>query len=647
MPKQITAAQGDTLCGIAVANGFKNCDPLRADAANKAYLQRPLNAGDLITVPDITHKVQPKGAGAKHAFKRLGVPMPSIRIVHGSPDLPYQSDAAQSALNISNFKVDLAGIDGQQPFPAGYGYHADGHADPDSFKVEVEDLGAGATVQVQLQPLKPVYRADGSIERHEAFTGAAAARTLDVECQPVSGALPKVFRSTYLRLTSDEVDQAAIAAQGLLVTDIADGLNGANDQVEILDQQVRASVTVRSCQAAAPNKCIARVDLPVGEDRRRLRMCIHAFRTAPGAAGNVGGVTEQMLRLRTNKWFRRLYAQASIAPKLVGPEVQFVDPPPPDMLVICQDHGRTAAGTAAGGKVSTVAFRLGDSPSAGTGSGLLSRIRQAMDPSVSVKLSAGLTPAQIGAAVVAAMPKGYSGVAHLNARAFDAAQGSCDVMIKRDDGKRVFIYAEATTDTRITLDVARVDLNSVASNHPNAAMIPATIDFRRVLRVGGNVDSRLDCYVVGAFDRVGLRGRAFVAATDLAAAFAPPTDLRYAAIMATTSSSGAVMNGADTMPFTFPHEAGHVLCDAFHADRARNPRPAGPLRDPNGPHELMASGTSPTNVIDGTKRICGGTYTVRYAAFDPAQPTPGAATFQDVDAVSRIRARSAGLLEAW
>src|SRR5690606_34064436 len=111
-------------------------------------------------------------------------------------------------------------------------------------------------------------------------------------------------------------------------------------------------------------------------------------------------------------------------------------------------------------------------------------------------------------------------------------------------------------------------IDRVANASPFNSIIPTTIDFRRVLRAATGSDSVLDCYVVGRFVSGGLRGRAFVPATDLAAAFQPTAGLRWAAVMGTTSSSGAVMDGGDNLPFTFPHEAGHVLNDAFHTDSA-------------------------------------------------------------------------------
>ena len=341
----------------------------------------------------------------------------------------------------------------------------------------------------------------------------------------------------------------------------------------------------------------------------------------------VGGISEQMLRRRAMKWFRRAYAQASLSPKLVGPEVEFIDPPPPNMLVVCQDHGRTASGVDGSANQSTISFRLG-----------LPTARAATDPTVTVNLNAGMTPLQAGQAIVGALPAGFNGAAAENSRTFNAANGSCDLIITHDDGRRVAIYDETTTDTRVTVAVARVNINQVNSADNFNNIIPTTMEFRRVLRSVPGADDRLDCFVVGAFTAAGLRGRAFVPGTDLNAAFQPQAPLRWAAIMGANSSSGAVMDGSDNLPFTFPHEAGHVLTDAFHTDNA----------DPNGPTELMSgAGTSVANSVDATKRICGGAYKVKYASFNPVQANPGDAHNVAIDAVDRVRARGANVFEGW
>ena len=634
MPTVVAANDGDTLCGLAIDAGFVDCQPLRNEPQNagKDFLNRPtLKKGDIVVIPDKKIKHTDKSTNKKHVFVKKTAPGVSIRFVHGSRNRPYLDDLTLAALEISNYESNLAGTNGRKALPIGFGFNADGDADPDTFKVEVVDPAAGGSVNAVLHALKPVYKADGTVDHNEEFSGAqAASRKVDVVCKKVSSGV--AFRSRYLRLVSDEADQATVPTQTLLVTDIADGLGTGlpadNDTVEILDQQVRASYSVNRCPGG--KKCTVTAQVPVGVNRSRIKLVFHAFRSAPGAAGGVNGVTNQMLQRRAFRWFRRAYAQASMAPKLVAPRVEFVDPPPDNMLVVCQDHGRFSSGFNGALAQSTLSFTLSVPPPHPAGG--------PPDPVVSVPLTPLLTPKQIGDLVVAALPAGFSGSTFENARAFNAVNGSCDVIITRTDGTRVMIINETTDDTSATVTVARVNMNNVNDADNFNTLIPTTAEFRRVIRAAPGAADQLDCYVIGRFANFGLRGRAFVPAGDLAAAFQPPDPLRFAAIMATSSNSGPVLDGGDNLPFTFPHEAGHVLNDAFHTDAA----------DPNGPTQLMSgTGTSVANAVNATKRICDGPVLVRYAMFNPAQPTPGAAQTVQINAVQRFRTGAATVSEAW
>lgn len=630
MPRKIKARDGDTLCGIAIRCGFPECGPLRALKENDALKSRPLAAGDLVLVPDKKPKKEKAPTGKSTKLVAKGGIEPRIRFVHGSKKLPYKKDPTVETLNASNYVTNKAGADMSAAFPDAFGFQQPGHDDPDTFKIELEASGAGASPKVLLEALRPVYAKDGKIEKHELFPAGAErdARKLEVEMKR-AGSQKCVYRSRYLRVVTDDVDKGVAGVQGLLVTDMADGANGDADRVEILDQRVRASFPVPACKAPAPDTCTLRVEAPLAEGKRRIRLCVHVFRKTPGGAA-VDGLTEKMVRRRIFKWFRRAYAQAGFAPKLVAPGIEFIDPPAANMIVIGQDNGLSAAGVDASGKPSTLTFRLGKPPAGGP----LAALKKLADPTVKVTLTPGLSPSAVGAAIVGALPKGYKGVVATNARGFTAPDASCDVLVTKDDGTRVMIRGEGTTDTRLTVEVARVDLANVNEADAAGHMLPSTVDFRRVIRSADGADDRLDYFIVERFTNTGLRGRAFVPATDVGALFRPPAPLRWAVIMACISSSGKVMDDGDTLPFTFPHESGHVLNDAFHTAGA------------NATTEMMRSGTSPANAVDGSKRICD-TVHVQYGMFDPAQPTPGAAINSAISAVTRMRTRGAPVMEDW
>jgi hypothetical protein len=178
VPTVVTANDGDTLCGLAIDAGFVDCQPLRDEPQNqgKDFLNRPsLKAGDVVVIPDKKIKQHDKSTNTKNVFVKRTAPKVSIRFVHGSRNRPYLQDLTLPALEISNYETNLAGTNGRSPLPAGFGFHPDGDADPDSFKVEVVDPAAGGSVTVVLEALKPVYKPDSSIDHHEEFSGAQAA----------------------------------------------------------------------------------------------------------------------------------------------------------------------------------------------------------------------------------------------------------------------------------------------------------------------------------------------------------------------------------------------------------------------------------------------------------------------------------------
>src|SRR5262245_45479795 len=90
--KFVVALKFDTLCSIAVEEGFANCATLRGDPANAQFLDRALQPGDRVHIPA---KGQGGGTGTttvQHTFQRKGKPFATIRFVHGTPNLLYKDD---------------------------------------------------------------------------------------------------------------------------------------------------------------------------------------------------------------------------------------------------------------------------------------------------------------------------------------------------------------------------------------------------------------------------------------------------------------------------------------------------------------------------------------------------------------------------
>lgn len=625
MPQVVVATDADCLCGLAIRHGFLNCDPLRAEGANSGLLDRPLRAGDRVTIPDLRPKQETGALDAKSSFKLKRLPEPKLRFVHGSQSQPYASDASLARLEVSNYPTDKAGATAAAAFTSAFGFNQDAHDDVDTFKLEVVSPDGGSPIQVKLQALRPIYAADGTVERHEEFTGAhAAGRNVDIECRLVGADAPKLYRSRYLRLVTDSDDAGAANGQTLVVSDISNGAGGDEDKVEILDQHVRASYELPGCQAAAPNKCKVSAELPVGHNKKRIRMTVSIFRTAVGAA-NVGGVTRSNVRRRTYKWFRRAYAQLSLAPKLVG-NIRVFDPPSADMVAVSDPVGTPASGVTAAGAASTLTFDI-DAPPGTPAPAAATR--------VTVNLAAGNTPTQVCNAIVTALPAGFSGEVHTNAQATNQATPSADVIIKRTaaGGARVVIRNETTNDTALTVKVARVNIATVSTDAtPNAFanLLVSSPEARRLLRFRGR-DDRLDFFVVGSI--TGARGVAYIPATDLAAQYRPPKFCRWSVLMASS-----VMNGADNDPFSYPHEAGHILNDAFHADPA----------DANVANQLMTgTGTDGVNSVSASKRISDDPVQVQYQKYDPAQATAGAFHSVNIQPAKRFRTRGAPVFGRW
>jgi hypothetical protein len=646
LPTIVTASNGDTLCTLAMAAGFLNCQPLRDDAANSAFLTRPLAAGDQVTIPDTDPSVDPKPTDATHTFQALNSPPVSVRFVHGSKDKSVANDDTLASLNISNYIPTKGGTSGTQAFPSGFGFNPQGDADLDAFKVEVTDPQGGGSAHVVLEALQPVYQKDPASGNLTAvdfvpFTGAEHdRRKLEFDCQPATASR---FRSTYLRLVVDDdagaSDQQALPVQSLLVTDLADGLGSGepddNDSLEILDQQVRASYVVKVCPAAAPNQCTVTAQVPIGTDRRRIRMVIHIFRANVGDPDiGIAGITQEMVRKRAFRWFRRVYAQASMAPRLVGPEVDFLDPPEDNMLVLSNETGNMTFGD------STLSFTLSTSPPPPAGS--------PPDPVVNIALDTALSPSDVGDIVKNNLPAGFTAQVFSNPRTFNGADRSCDVLITRTDGTRVSIQNETTDDALLTVTVARVNIAAVAAFTGDETrdvnqIIACSPEHRRVVRSSPGTDTRLDFYVVGTLAGPVVtpgvlpppkaRGLAMMVAKDLVDPFNSEPPIRWGALLAAVS-----MDTSDDNPFSFPHEAGHVMLDTFHAHKG----------DPLEHSQLMLNGTSPTNDANDSKRICDTPALCAYDGFDPRQPTPGAAiVLQKVNAVQRLRDKGSEVQEAW
>ncbi|HUI76472.1 MAG TPA: hypothetical protein VLY24_01120 [Bryobacteraceae bacterium] len=616
------AQAGDTLCGIAIAAGFIDCGALRAEPANSSLLSRPLKSGDIVTVPDLRSKDVDKPTDTPHQFKKKNAPPVSIRYVHGSPDKPYLQDATLVFLLVSKFQVDKGGPTGAAAFPSQFGFQAAGDADIATFKVEVVDPAAGGSVQVTLEALKPILKPDGTIDHHELFTGAEHdARKLEVTCNKVSSGV--AYRSKYLRLVVDEADKKGTVGpvppntfppgpgspkpdQTLLVTDMVD--QGEPD-VEILDQKVRASYTITRCPGSP--KCTVTAELPIGDDRQRLRMFLHVMRRTPGGAPVVAVADAKR---RALKWFRRVMAQSSIGPKVLGA----LERDPVENLVSVSDAGSgnptpganaggsSASGVDASGNPSRLGFRIN---AAGT-------TPQTVGP---ITPSAGDTPITTATALAGLVQAPFFATPAANPRRFNDTQGSADILITNVAGLAVTIDNLVSTDTAQTLTVGSVNpLPVPQQSWDGQNFLVGTLHQRVMCRNYDTGTDRVDVFIVDSTSD-GNRGEAMM---DGHAVNADATTHGADAIKFSLFAIQTCMNSSDDDPLVLAHEIGHVTGELGHALNVAT--------------ELMSAQVSGNNAPGASKRL-----TDRSVQYNIT-----AGSFQ-INRRLRTEGGSAGILEAW
>lgn len=596
MPTTFTAKEGDTLCSIAHTLGFAECTALRGanpDVMKRAKDACELIAGETINIPDFEEKEEDGSTEETHSFVIKGRSA-SIRFVHGTPNLPYADDPTLNILNVSNYVTTRAGTaDGNKAMPndSVRMFNGDGHADADTFKIEVLDIKAAGDLKVELEALRPLYNLAGVLTGHESFP---TPRKLPDIVASKMGSTQR-FRSCYLRLVVDTDDQAAVPKQTLLTSDLHDD---GDSKVEILDQLVKASYEIPTCPESP--KCKAVVSKPIGTDRKRLRLTMRVLNNTVGGAPVVPLASAER---RIFTWFRRNMAQAAVGPKLMK-AVEAVDPTE-NLVAISNDSGLTAAGDGtlifranATGKTSqtaTVTPKVGDSP----------------------LKTANALAAQITAPFVAKVSK--------NPARFNdpVGQGSVDILITEASGLRVDIDNVTSGDSRQTLIVARVTPTNfqswafpVGNNNWNAG----SYQQRSLLRNYDTGDDRIDIYVIDTFDGNNDRAEAMMSNHKI-----EPTKASVAQIKNSVFMDASTMNTGNDNPYVLAHEVGHVVGEVVHAPVAA---------PPNNAQIMERGGTEVAGSVTGSKRIRDGAVT-----YDGPRA--------DFNLIARMRMEGRFLLENW
>lgn len=527
-------------------------------------------AGDKVTVPDLTLKEINKATDRKHLFKKKNAPPVSIRFVHGSPDKKYLQDDTLTLLNVSNFVTNKGGPTGTHTFPSGFGFNADGHADPDTFKVEIVDPGASGTVKATLEALKPVTKPDGSVD-FQSITGPPDAGLRKIEslaCKQVATG-NVAFRSPYLRMVVDKQDHAAAAAQTLLTTDAVDA---GDEALEILDQHVRASYEVARCPGSPKCKVVA--ELGIGENKQDAKVSVHILND-PATGTALATVPEA--RKSVLKYVRQLYAQANMSVKLIG-TIRTV-PAPTNLIAIANGNGAVAVG----GGIIQIRVQVGK-PNQATFD---------FDQTVQIVTSPAAAPIDTANTLAAAINTAFAGASPPFAAAANPSDnpplvgqaiGSADVLVGNSLTQSISLSLLASGDLGHPVRIGRI-ISSKIPDFGNADSHVGTLEERTLVKNYDSGSDRIDLFVIGTLGSTAL-GEAFIPNAGLAASRQPIGLMVNSALV-----FAATVTTNDNFHTTIPHEMGHILMDNNHALVATEMMGAG---SPVGSNE---------RVVNGPKRI--------------------------------------------
>jgi hypothetical protein len=602
MAKTVKAKIGDSLCNIAHLNGFGDCQPLRAEAANAYIMNRAedpgqLLPGDVVTIPEHVEKSVKGATEQKHKFvKRDNYAI--LRFVHGSATSKVRHDRTLKFLNVSNYITDKAGVpDGGSAMPNSSvrNFNSDADKDPDTFKVEVLDIDATGDLTVELEVLRPVYDAAGTVTGHTRFPSSIRGFRLLTATASKQGSSNR-FRTCYLRLVTDAADKAAANDQTLLASDIYDPADADAKRVEILDQQVKASYTIASCPQNP--KCKSTVILPIGTDRRRMRIAVHILRQSAGGAPVVS-VDDAEKRILT--WLRRSYAQMSIAPQLMQP-VREVDPPE-NLVSISNDSGLKAAGPGTGGN-GQISFRINAAGQA--------------PQTITVTTKAGDKPITTARALAAKIAAPFAAQVSENPARFNdvTSRKSADIVITEAGGARVTIDNVVGNDTRQTISVGRPNTLLFQEWDGNNWLV-GSIEQRAVLKNYDTGDDRFDLFIVDRFVSANLLGAAMMSGHIVSPNRRAVTKVKWSAFVDRRSS-----DASDQFPIVIAHEAMHAVGEVMHAQGA--------------PAQVMHPTADLNNAVGIAKRVRDGAVT-----YD------GGSIAGNHNLVRRMRTQGAPLLTGW
>jgi hypothetical protein len=595
----VLAVAGDCLCTIARRHGYSNCGTVRSDPANVGLLDRPLAAGDSVSIPQLRDgwvysKIATSRRWTVRVLQPIAPPQPiQLRFVRKAGAAPAVANAVPN-LGISRFitrSSTVAGdddwVDHQQ-----YDHDAASSRDVNTFCVEVDDPNPGtATVSVRLEALCPAYDHLRALAGWTRFTAGAERnrRTLVVSLgRPVAMPAGRYW-SGDLRLVANDADHQARPHQTLLVTDLFDA-TGVGADIQILDQNVRATYEYAQCPRVSGARCMLAVtDLPL---RRGREVPIEVFilrAAADGtnAANHNGLVSDQDVQRRIDRNCRRVWAQEELSFSIHA--IRTVDPPN-DMLTVADPNGADATGHAGGNSLVAGQVDLRVTNTRFKGAPVVHQLGP-------VAIAANATPQQTAAAIVYALDQ----LPNIRAQAMPcapqghAAQGSVDIVIRCADGYVTLDQLTPTQQQDATQQVAIVHLdvtNVNDDNFPSHYCAGGPPDRRLVFKAFVTDPTRLSIFVVQQ-QRGGL--------TTGALAYLHGGPLVDAAVRNCLTMNATQVDGSlDDDYAILPHELGHALTDADHTGAFAGVTPTGQPRFIEG-SLMVANPTTTGNWYDNVR----------------------------------------------
>jgi hypothetical protein len=512
----------------------------------------------------LTFEIDPDGADPAGFVTMDAVRMTvfDINYILDNNDGNNGNDPALRVLNISNLRTN-------RNIAAGNGQN-----DPDNFKIEIISAAVDGAVipaaQVELEA------------RDNNGATFIPARNIQVQLNRV-GATNR-FRSAYLRLVVDAVDQAVRANQTLLITN---ELPIFPDR-ELLGQFARVTYSPTDDDLFRQVATVGDefgVTATAADNPMAFTLTAHRMTDIPAGSN----VSDASIQTRINSFVRQSYAQANV--RINGRTSSGVAPVQ-NFASISHDHGRAASGLSGGGGASTITLNVTSTRGGG-----------AVTWTITHNPAAAATPLATANALVAAIaatdpnPPGAAGdrlaaTAWQNNAIFGVATRSADILITDPMGGTITITGAASTDTRQTIAAPAVTNAMIVANGTN--LLQGSIHQRALIRNYDSGNGTIDLYVSQSLTYQGggrmIRGRANVTGAARPALQQGINPIRHN-VFAIASTADNTMNN----PFTMPHECGHVLLDAGHVTGDRT--------------QMMRSGTSGANAVGASKRILDGNRT--------------------------------------